>query len=331
MSRYFVTGATGFVGGELVKQLLGAGHHVVALVRAPEKATFLKALGVEMHAGDITDRASLRRPMEGVDGVFHVAAWYKVGVRNAEAERINVDGTRHVLDTMRELGIPKGVYTSTVAVFGNTRGRVVDESYRFSGPFDTEYERTKWRAHYDVALPAINAGLPLVIVQPGVVYGPGDTSSFRRVWIRHLRGRMPGVPSRMAFNFGYIEDTARGHILAMERGRAGESYIIAGPPHTMRDALRIAARVSARRAPLVTVPAVVFRAMAPLMSLVERMVDPPEDLAAENLRMMGGTTYLASAGKAQQELGFESRSLEEGLRHTFEHELRQLGVQVKTG
>jgi dihydroflavonol-4-reductase len=330
MSRYFVTGATGFVGGELVKQLLGRGHQVVALVRAPEKATFLQALGVEMHAGDITDRASLRRPMEGVDGVFHVAAWYKVGVRNAEAERINVDGTRHVLDTMRELGIPKGVYTSTVAVFGNTRGRVVDESYRISGPFDTEYERTKWRAHYDVALPAINAGLPLVIVQPGVVYGPGDTSLFRGVWIRHLRGRMPGVPARMAFNFGYIEDTARGHILAMERGRAGESYIIAGPAHTMRDALRIAARVSARRAPLVTVPAVVFRAMAPLMALVERVVDVPEGLAAENLRMMGGATYLASAERARQELGFEARSLEEGLRHTFEHELRQLGAQAKT-
>lgn len=327
--RYFVTGATGFIGGELVKQLLGRGHQVAALVRAPEKATFLKALGVDLHAGDITDRVSLRRAMEGADGVFHAAAWYKVGVRNADAERVNVEGTRYVLDTMRELGVPKGVYTSTVAVFGHTRGRVADESYRFSGPFANEYERTKWRAHYEVALPAIHGGLPLVIVQPGVVYGPGDTSGFRDIWVRHLRGRMPAVPGRMAFNFGYIEDTARGHILAMERGRTGESYIIAGPAHTMRDALRIAAGVSGRRAPFVTVPPLVFRGLAPLMSLVERVMPVPAGLSPENLRIMGGMTYTASAAKAEQELGFEARSLEEGLRHTFEHELRQLAAQAK--
>jgi nucleoside-diphosphate-sugar epimerase len=331
MPRYFVTGATGFIGGELVKQLLGRGHQVAALVRTPEKATLLKALGVELHAGDITDRASVRRAMEGADGVFHAAAWYKVGVRNAEAERVNVGGTRTVLETMRELGVPKGVYTSTIAVFGDTHGRVVDETYRFSGPFISEYERTKWLAHYEVALPAVGAGLPLVIVQPGLVYGPGDTGGFRSVWVRHLRGRMLAVPGGMAFSFGYIEDTARGHILAMEQGQIGESYIIAGPVHTVQDALRIAARVSGRRAPLVSVPPVVFRTLAPLMGLIERRLDVPADLAAESLRIMAGVTYTASAGKAREALGFEARSLEEGLRHTFEHELRQLGVQASRG
>ncbi|MDP1570756.1 MAG: NAD-dependent epimerase/dehydratase family protein [Vicinamibacterales bacterium] len=325
MSRYFVTGATGFVGGELVKQLLGRGHDVVALVRAPARATFLKALGVEMHTGDITDRASLRRPMEGVDGVFHVAAWYQVGVRNPDAERINVEGTRHVLDVMRELGIPKGVYTSTVAVFGNTRGRVVDETYRFAGPFDSEYGRTKWKAHYEVAVPAIEAGLPLVIVQPGVVYGPGDTSGIRQLWVQHLRGRLPAVPGRTAYCWGHIEDTARGHILAMERGQAGESYILTGPAHTMRDAVRTAARISGRRPPLLSIPPIVFRALSPVMGLVERVTEVPASMTAEGLRVLAGSTYLASPAKAHQALGFETRSLEEGLRHTIEHELRQLG------
>ena len=148
MARYFVTGATGFLGGELTKQLISRGHQTVALVRDPAKASLLRTLGVQIHQGDITDRESLRAPMTGVDGVFHCAAWYKVGVDPAEAERTNVDGTRHVLETMREMGIPRGVYTSTVAVFSDTRGAMPDESYRYDGPHLSHYDRTKWRAQY---------------------------------------------------------------------------------------------------------------------------------------------------------------------------------------
>ena len=122
MAKYFVTGATGFIGGEIVKQLVGRGHKVVALVRSPGKAAMLKALGVEMHAGDITDRETLKTPMTGVDGVFHVAAWYKVGVKEPHADQINVDGTRNVLKTMRTLEIPRGVYTSTVATIDASSG-----------------------------------------------------------------------------------------------------------------------------------------------------------------------------------------------------------------
>lgn len=324
MARYVVTGATGFVGGELVKQLVGRGHQVVALVRKPERATFLRLLGVEVHQGDITERASLRAPMTGADGVFHCAAWYAVGERFADADRVNVEGTRNVLDVMRDCAIPKGVYTSTIAVFGDTRRRVVDETYRCAGPFASEYDRTKWRAHYEVALPAIARGLPLVIVQPGVVYGPGDTSGIRQLWVRHLRGRLPAVPGRTAYCWGHVEDTARGHILAMERGRVGESYILAGPIHTMRDAVRVAARLSGRRGPFVSVPPFVLRGAAALMGLVERMVQVPPGLSSEYLRVIGGSTYLASSDKARRELGFEARPLEEGLAHTLEHEERQL-------
>src|SRR6478735_2330958 len=150
MAKYFVTGATGFIGGEIVKQLVGRGHKVVALVRSPDRAAMLKALGVEIHAGDITDRETLKAPMTGVDGVFHVAAWYKVGVTDPLAEQINVDGTRNVLTTMGTLEIPRGVYTSTVAVFSDTKGAVPDETYRYDGTHIRHYDRTKWHAHYHV-------------------------------------------------------------------------------------------------------------------------------------------------------------------------------------
>jgi nucleoside-diphosphate-sugar epimerase len=132
--RYFVTGATGFIGGHVVRQLCRAGHEVVALVRTPARAADLDGLGVTLHPGDVADCESMRLGMEGADGVFHIAGFYKIGARDRKlAQRINVEGTRNVLGLMCELRIPKGVYTSTVAVFSDTRGRLVDENYHFDG------------------------------------------------------------------------------------------------------------------------------------------------------------------------------------------------------
>ncbi len=161
--KYFVTGATGFVGGQVARQLAADGHQVIALVRNSANAKDLADLGVTLAKGDVTDKASMRAPMMGVDGVFHIAGWYKIGVRDkSDGQKINVDGTRNVLELMKELGIPKGVYTSTVAVFSDTHGQIPDETYRYDGPHLSEYDRTKWLAHYEVADPMIKAGLPLV-------------------------------------------------------------------------------------------------------------------------------------------------------------------------
>jgi nucleoside-diphosphate-sugar epimerase len=323
--RYFVTGATGFIGGELTKQLVGRGHQVVALVRSPEKAALLKTLGVELHVGDITERESLGAPMRGADGVFHVAAWYKVGVREPAVEAINVDGTRNVLEAARDLEIPRTVYTSTVGVFGDTHGQLVDESYYARGPFLTEYDRTKWIAHYEVAVPMARAGLPLVIVMPGLVYGPGDTSAVRQTLAQLLRGRLFITPSRTTFAWGYVEDIARGLRQAMESGRLGESYLLTGPVHTFQDAFALAAQIAGKRPPPFHPPPAVMRALAALSALFERM-DLRTPYSSEMLRLTAGTTWIGSSAKAERELGFTTRPLDEGLRHTIEHELRQLGM-----
>ena len=325
MAKYFVTGATGFIGGEIVKQLIGRGHTVVALVRSPSKAGMLKALGVEIHAGDITERETLRAPMAGVDGVFHVAAWYKVGVSDSHADQINVDGTRNVLQAMRTLEIPKGVYTSTVAVFSDTRGAVPDETYRYDGPHLSNYDRTKWIAHYRVALPKIADGLPLTIVMPGVVYGPGDTSGMHTALVDLLRGRLPMTPARTAFCWAHVEDTARGHIQAMEKGKPGETYIITGPRHTFSEAFDVAARLAKVRQPLLHPGPHTMRALSFLMKGVGRIANLPPQLQPESLRVVAGTTYFGSNEKAARELGFAARPLEEGWAQTLEHELRVLG------
>jgi nucleoside-diphosphate-sugar epimerase len=325
MGRYFVTGATGFLGGELTKQLISRGHRVVALVRDPAKAGLLRTLGVELHRGDITDRESLAEPMRGVDGIYHCAAWYKVGVPANDAERINVGGTRNVLETMRDLAIPKGVYTSTVAVFSDTQGAMPDERYRYDGRHLSEYDRTKWEAHYRVALPMIGQGLPLVIVQPGVIYGPGDTSGLHTALVDLLRRRLPATPRRTAFCWGHVEDIARGHILSMERGRPGETYIITGPRHTFEEAFDLIATLAKVPKPLLHPGPRTMRAAAATMGALQRFMALPPAMTPEALRTIAGTTYLGSNEKAVRELGFSARSLREGMEQTLEYELRELG------
>jgi len=211
--RYFVTGATGFIGTRLARQLREAGHEVDAIARDPGKAGDLARIGVRLHKGDITDKESMRTPMAGADGIFHLAAWYKIGEKDkSPGVRSNIEGTRNVLGLMEELGIPKGVYTSTLAVFGDTKGQVPDESYRHDGPWLSEYDRTKWVAHYEVAEPMMKKGLPLVVVQPGVTYGPGDPSQMGIALREYLERKLRGVPKGSAYCWGHVEDTAAGHV-----------------------------------------------------------------------------------------------------------------------
>lgn len=327
MARYFVTGATGFLGSELVKQLIGRGHRIAALIRTPAKATLLKTLGVELFTGDITDRESLRAPMQGCDGVFHVAAWYKIGVRNgaAVADRVNAEGTRNVLDIARELAIPRIVYTSSVVVLGDTRGRVVDESHYSRGPFLTAYDRSKWNAHYEVALPMMRDGAPIIIAMPGTIYGPGDSSAIYRSLVQLLRGRLFVTPRATAFSWTYVADAARGLRQAMDAGVVGESYLLTGPVHTVQEVFAMAARIAGRRPPPIHPRPMTLRILAAVAGLFERR-DLRFPYSSEELRFLAGTTWLGSSAKAQQALGFSARPVEEGLRHTIEHELRQLGM-----
>jgi nucleoside-diphosphate-sugar epimerase len=326
--KYFVTGATGFVGGRVVRQLVDAGHQVVVVARNPAKATDIASLDVEIHQGDVTEKESMRALMQGVDGVFHIARWYKIGVKDkSEGARINIQGTRNVLEMMRELGIARGVYTSTLAIFSDTHGRLVDETYRYNGPHLSEYDRTKWVAHYEVAEPMIEAGLPLVIVQPGVIYGPGDTSSLRAAFIQYLQRKLPLMPGRTAFCWSHVDDIARGHILAMEKGTPGQSYIIAGPPHTFVDAIKLAQRITGVPAPRIIVPPAMMKAMAGMMSVIEKVVPVPETYTAEYLRENAGVTYLGSNAKAVRELGYNPRSLEDGLPQTLLNEMQLLGMK----
>ena len=306
-----MTGASGFVGGVLARQLAERGHQVVALVRDPDRATALRNRGAQLVPGDLSDTSALSTLCDGVDGLFHVAGWYKLGVPNrAEAIRVNVEGTRAVLAAARAAGVPRVVYTSTLAVNSDTGATAVDETYRFAGRHLSAYDQTKADAH-DVAVAAAADGLDVVTVMPGVVYGPGDTSETGRLLVAVISGRRPLVPSAGAVCWAYVDDVAAGHRLAMDRGASGESYMLAGTPASLAEALRMAAKITRTPGPIV-IPGAAVRGTAALAGVVNRFVRLPPTYHPETLRA-SLASYLGRPDKAIKDLGWSARSLREGL------------------
>lgn len=320
---YCLTGATGFVGSHIAKQLREQNHTVNAIVRNPEKADVLRALGVNVFQGDVTNKNSMRAAMQGCDGLFHIAGWYKLGVKDkSPGRKINVEGTRNVLELMQEFEIPKGVYTSTVAVYSDTKGEIKDESYRFTGKHISEYDRTKAEAH-DIALEFINNGLPLVILMPGLIYGPNGTSLSDESLRLYLQGKLPMIPKRTAFCWSHVDDIAKAHLLAMQTAKPGSTYLITGPIHTLIDAFNMAQEITGIKRPM-SVPPALLKVSSVFSSLIERILPLPPLYASETLRVQAGVTYLADNSKAKRDLGYAPRPLREGLEETLLYEKDKL-------
>jgi nucleoside-diphosphate-sugar epimerase len=322
--RYLVTGATCFLGARLARRLVAAGHEVRAMAPSDAEAGALADAGLVPTVGEVGDRAALRTAMAAVDGVFHIAAWAQPqSPRGAACTEAILEGTRAVCDSMRALGVPKGVFTSTLAVHSDTHGQLVDEHYRSEGPFATDADRSRWRAHYEVALPAARAGLPLVIVLPGLVYGPGEVGSVSETFRQYLRRELPMLPRNTAYCWAHVDDIAEAHVAAMTRGRPGEAYILAGPMHTFVEAFELAERITGIPAPTRRVSPGVLRLAAAMMGVVD--AEPSPLRSRWRRRIPEGVTVLGNDAKARRELGFDPRSLEAGLREMLEHELRALG------
>lgn len=310
--HYFVTGATGFVGGYVTSQLLAAGHSVTALVRTREDATDIAGYGVRPHIGSVTDKEAMRRGMRGVDGVFH-SAGHRLAFRDRKTmEAVNVGGSRNVFELVRELSIPKCIFTSTLNVFSDTKGAIVDETYRFTGKHLTSYDRVRAEAHYGVALPLMGQGVPIVALLPGVVYGARDTSPMAQLITRAMLGRVLAVSASTAYCWAHVMDVAHAHLLAMQFGRPGESYIVGGPIHTVREALQVAGESAGKKRAPIAVPAWLPGAGAAVIESVSRVV-PRWRSTAERWRVAAGVTYLGDDSKARHELGFAPRPLAEAL------------------
>jgi dihydroflavonol-4-reductase len=314
--RVVVTGGAGLVGRAVVRFLRERGDTVVALVRDPGRAPFLTELGADLVTSDLASVEEIAEQLQGADAAIHAAGSYRVGITKAERGAMwdaNVGTTTRMLDAAERAGTPRFVYVSTVNVFGNTHGRVVDETYRrdLAEGFLSWYDETKYGAH-EVAEQRIAAGAPIVIVLPSQVYGPGDRSVLgEQIRLAH-EGRLR-YRALDGFGIGFVhaDDLAAGIIAALDRGEVGRSFILSGPRTTLDEVLGAAARLGGHRLPWLRLPDALVRILAPVGGLIG------QPNLGELVDASVGVTYLGSSTRAEQELGFRARDVEAGLRDVY--------------
>lgn len=314
--RVGLTGGSGFVGGAVARALRARGDDVVALVRDTAGSAELEAIGAEVVENDLSDIGRLTDALRGADAFIHAAGSYRVGIPAREREAMwdaNVGTTTRVLEAAKAAATPRVVYVSTVNAFGNTHGRVVDESYRRNvvAGFLSYYDETKFRGH-ELAEQRAAAGAPIVIVLPSQVYGPRDHSAVGEQLALANKGKLPyRALDDVGFGLVHVEDLVAGMLAALDTGRVGRSYILSGPTTTLAEAVAVAASIGGREPPRLRIPTRLLRAVAPLSRLIG------QGNLREIISAASGVTYWATAARSEQELGFRARPIEQGLRDTF--------------
>jgi dihydroflavonol-4-reductase len=314
--KVVITGGAGFIGGAVTRRLRARGDEVVALVRDRNRTSGIETLGAEVIEDDLSDAPRLAAALEGADAAIHAAGSYRVGIKRRERGAMweaNVGTTTRFLDAAAAARTPRVVYVSTVNVFGNTRGAIVDESYRrdIGTGFLSWYDQTKYAAH-ELAAKRIEGGAPVLIAIPGTVIGPGDHSQLGAQLRQARDGTLPYIGAAdLGVTPIHIDDEAAGIVAALDRGEIGSSYVLAGECIRLIDALTIAANLGGTSLPRMRIPNAVLRAMAPF----GRLIGEPN--ASEIAAASAGVTYWASSKRAKDELGFAPRDLATAIRDTF--------------
>jgi dihydroflavonol-4-reductase len=307
--KALVTGATGFVGAAVARALNSAGWQVRALARAGSDRSNLEPLAVEVVEGDLADSSSLARALEGCAGLFHVAADYRLGARDpTPLYRTNVDGTRNILQAARAAGVPRIVYTSSVATVGIPADGSPGEERTAVAISDMigHYKRSKYLAE-EVARDAARSGMSVVIVNPSTPVGPGDIkpTPTGQLILDAARGRMPAYVDT-GLNVVHVDDVAAGHLLAFERGQSGERYILGGEDMTLQTILAQIAGLVGRTPPRVRLPYAAVLPVAYVAEAFARLTGRSGRVTLEGVRMSRKRMFFSS-GKAVRELGYRWR------------------------
>lgn len=308
--KILVTGATGFVGAAVARQLLAAGHSVRALARPNNDRRNIADIDVELAEGSLTDVPSLERAVAGCEGLFHVAADYRIWVPDPHVMyKANVDGTRTLMQAALKAGVKRIVYTSSVATLGFEKdgapaheNTVVAEEDMI-GP----YKRSKYIAERVVEKMVREEKLPAVIVNPSTPIGARDIkpTPTGRIITEMVKGKMPAYVDT-GLNIVHVDDVARGHLLAFEKGRVGEKYVLGGENLPFAQVLALIAKVANMPAPKVQLPALALYPVAFFMELAARAGNFEPMLTLDSLRMAAHRMYFSSA-KAEKELGYTHR------------------------
>lgn len=313
--RCLVTGATGFVGAAVARALLAQGRRVRVLAREGSDRRNLEGLDVEVATGDLLDPASFPGALAGCDALYHVAADYRLWTPDpARMYAINVEGTRALMQAALTAGVPRIVYTSSVATLGlREDGKPANEGTpvtleQMVGP----YKRSKFMAEQAVRAMVKEQGLPAVIVNPSTPIGPRDIkpTPTGRMVVEAASGRMPAYLDT-GLNFAHVDDVALGHLLAFERGKVGERYILGGDNMDLKSMLGLIAELSGRRAPWFKVPRRPLFPIAFVAEQISRFTHKEPFVTVDGLRLAAKKMYFTSA-KAERELGYHSRPVKDG-------------------
>lgn len=319
--KSLVTGATGFLGSAVMRCLLTAGHEVRVLVRPGSNRKNLENFSVEITEGDLLDHQSLKRAVSGCDNLFHVAADYRLWVPDPETMyAINVNGTQALIIAAAEAGMKRIVYTSSVATLGlNSDGSSADEETPSDlATINGYYKRSKYQAERIVKKLTDDHHLPLIIVNPSTPIGPGDVrpTPTGRIVMDTLMGRMPAYVNT-GLNIAHVDDIAQGHLLAYQRGKPGERYILGGDNMMLLQILQTIDEINEVQVNRIRVP---VNLMLPLAWCMEKMasVTHTEPRATlDSIRMAKKLMFFSSA-KAHRELGYQYRPAIEALKDAVE-------------
>ena len=303
--KTLVTGATGFVGSHVAGQVLSAGQSLRVLARRGSDSRALRGLEAERVEGDLRDADSLERALQGVNRVFHVAADYRLWSRNpAEIYNSNVIGTRNLLAAATRAGVEQFIYTSTVATIAVDRPTLPNEATESKlDEMVGHYKRSKWLAEKE-ALSTAKNGLPVIIVMPTTPVGPGDwkPTPTGKLIVDFLNGKMPGYVET-GLNFVAVEDVAAGHLLAAERGKPGERYLLGAENLTLKQFLDILAQLTGLRAPRLKIPHAVALGFAYSENAFSRLLGREPQIPVEGVKIARHNMFV-DVSLARQALGF---------------------------
>ena len=302
-----VTGAAGFLGSHVTRQLVARGDDVRVLLRASSTNRAIADLPLEYVTGDLRDPASLDRAMKGVKRVFHVAADYRLWARRKQdIYDSNVGGTKNLLDAAKRAGVEQLIYTSTVATIAVDRPQHPNE---FTDAKLEEmvghYKRSKWMAEKE-ALGAAKSGLPVIVAMPTTPVGPWDwkPTPTGKIILDFLNGKMPGYV-KTGLNFVGVEECAAGHLLIAEKGKVGERYLLGGENLTLKQMLDALAKITGLRAPILKIPHGLALGVAYANTALSRLVGREPGIPVEGVKIARHMMFVDCA-RAKRELGFQA-------------------------
>ena len=302
-----VTGAAGFLGSHVARQLVARGDDVRVLLRASSTNRAIADLSLEYVTGDLRDPASLHRAMKGVKRVFHVAADYRLWARRSrEIYDSNVGGTKNLLAAAKRAGVEQLIYTSTVATIAVDRPKLPNE---FTDAKLDEmvghYKRSKWMAEREV-LNAAKSGLPVIVAMPTTPVGPWDwkPTPTGKIILDFLNGKMPGYVET-GLNFVGVEECAAGHLLLAEKGKVGERYLLGGENLTLKAMLDMLAKITGLRAPSLKIPHGLALGVAYANTVFSRLLGREPGIPIEGVKIARHMMFV-DCSRAQRELGFKA-------------------------